>query len=83
VQALHTVRFYSQFHCAAGKLLRPLDGLPALALHLYVVPVFWVAGSNKYNSFDATVAWFGSSDAGLDLPLPTLMALLAVGVMSA
>lgn len=53
------------------------DGIPALALRLYLVPVFWSAGMNKWMAFDATVAWFGDPDFGLGLPLPWLMAFLA------
>jgi len=55
--------------------LQPLDGLPSLALRLYLVPVFWTAGMNKLAAFPDTVAWFGVD--GLDLPFPTLMASLA------
>ncbi|WP_371922668.1 DoxX family protein [Simiduia sp. 21SJ11W-1] len=62
-----------------GKLLTPIDGLPALLLRLYLVPVFWMAGTNKLNNFEATVAWMGNPDWGLGLPLPWLMAALATG----
>lgn len=54
---------------------RAVDFLGPLALRLYLVPVFWVAGMNKLNGFDNVVAWFGS----MGLPLPTLMAGLATG----
>lgn len=57
--------------------LRQLDGLPALAIRLYLVPVFWMAGSQKFLHFADTVDWFGSSDYGLGLPFPTLLAALA------
>ena len=57
--------------------LKHLDGLPALALRLYLIPVFWMAGISKFNSFEDTVAWFGDPDWGLGLPLPWLMAFLA------
>ncbi len=60
-----------------GGTLKPLDGIPALALRLYLVPVFWMAGTNKMSSFDSTVAWFGNPDWGLGLPFPWLMAFLA------
>lgn len=60
-----------------SDLLQPVDGLPALALRLYLVPIFWSAGMNKLNAFDDTVAWFGNADWGLGLPFPTLMAGLA------
>lgn len=32
---------------------------------------------SKFNSFDATVEWFGNSEWGLGLPFPWLMAFLA------
>ncbi|QQD17392.1 DoxX family protein [Spongiibacter nanhainus] len=57
--------------------LAPLDGLPALALRLYLVPVMWMAGSSKLMHFQDTVNWFGNDDWGLGLPFPTLMAALA------
>lgn len=60
-----------------SEKLKHLDGLPALALRLYLIPVFWMAGMSKFNSFDDTVAWFGNPDWGLGLPLPWLMAFLA------
>lgn len=57
-----------------------------LALRLYLVPVFWVAGTNKLAANDAdgivsqdVITWFGNTDWGLGLPLPALMACLAVG----
>lgn len=69
---------------ALSRLLQPLllslrqfDGLPSLALRLYLVPVFWMAGMSKFMAFDDTVAWFGDPVNGLGLPLPWLMAALA------
>ena len=56
---------------------RPLSFLAPLALRLYLVPVFWVAGMNKVNSFDDIVAWFGNEQWGLGLPFPELLAFLA------
>ena len=56
---------------------RQLDFLAPLFLRLYLVPVFWMAGIQKYNSFEDTAAWFGNSEWGLGLPLPSLMAFLA------
>lgn len=58
---------------------RAVDWLAPLALRLYLAPVFWVAGTNKLNSFESTVAWFGNPDWGLGLPFPTLMASMATG----
>ena len=57
--------------------LHHLDGLPSLALRLYLVPVFWMAGSQKFLHFQDTVDWFGDADYGLGLPLPWLLAALA------
>lgn len=57
--------------------LSHFDGIATLALRLFLAPVFWMAGLNKFHSFDSTVEWFGNSDWGLGLPLPWLMAFLA------
>ena len=54
-----------------------IDWLGPLALRLYLVPVLWVAGMNKFGSFDNIVDWFGNADYGLGLPMPWLMAFLA------
>lgn len=61
---------------------RHLDFLAPLALRLYLVPVFWMAGSNKINfetfaPYDSVVQWFANPDWGLGLPFPTVMAYLA------
>ena len=53
------------------------DFLGPLALRLYLVPVFWMAGTKKWESFDSTVEWFGNPDWGLGLPFPLLLAFLA------
>jgi len=58
---------------------RAVDFLGPLALRLYLVPVFWVAGTNKLGGMDNVIAWFGNPDWGLGLPFPALMAWLAVG----
>lgn len=67
----------SQYYQNAATALQHFDGIAALALRLYLVPVFWMAGSNKLMHFQDTVAWFGDKDAGLGLPFPSLMAALA------
>lgn len=56
-----------------------VDFLGPLALRLYLVPVFWVAGTNKLGGMDNVIAWFGNAEWGLGLPFPALMAWLAVG----
>jgi len=66
------------------------DGLPTLLLRLYLAPVFIIAGFNKLNLSDPDVSglanllandnivqWFGNTQWGLGLPLPTLLANLA------
>lgn len=60
-----------------GGALQPIDGLAALLLRLYLVPIFWSAGMHKFSAFTDTVDWFGNADYGLGLPLPWLMAFLA------
>lgn len=57
---------------------RKLDFLGPLALRLYLVPVFWVAGTNKIVGFDNVVTWFGNAEWGLGLPFPLQLAALAV-----
>jgi len=58
---------------------KAVDFLGPLALRLYLMPVFWVAGNNKLAHMDNTIAWFGNADWGLGLPFPALLAWLAVG----
>ncbi|WP_341504002.1 DoxX family protein [Gallaecimonas sp. GXIMD4217] len=68
------------FLIAAQRLLdktRCLDFLGPLALRLYLVPIFWMAGTKKVENFSDTAAWFGNPDWGLGLPFPELMAALA------
>lgn len=53
-----------------------LDFLAPLALRLYLVPVFWMAGSKKFINFSSTADWFGNSEWGLGLPLPYLLVIM-------
>ena len=53
------------------------DFIAPLLLRLYLVPVFWMAGSMKLGSMESTIEWFGNPDWGLGLPLPFLMAWAA------
>ncbi|MFK7829131.1 MAG: DoxX family protein [Congregibacter sp.] len=66
-----------RFHEAVLGRLSHLDGLAPLALRLYLVPVFWMAGTQKLSSIDNTIEWFGNADWGLGLPFPTVFAYLA------
>jgi len=56
---------------------RGLDFLGPLALRLYLVPIFWMAGNKKLDSMDDVVQWFGNPDWGLGLPYPEYMAWAA------
>ncbi|MDA7785210.1 DoxX family protein [Pseudomonadales bacterium] len=53
------------------------DFIAPLLLRLYLVLVFWMAGTMKLGSMESTIEWFGNSDWGLGLPLPFLMAWIA------
>ena len=54
------------------------DFIAPLLLRLYLVPVFWMAGTMKLGSMESTIEWFGNPDWGLGLPLPFLMAWIAI-----
>jgi uncharacterized membrane protein YphA (DoxX/SURF4 family) len=69
--------FYYSIHKAIFPRLQYADGLGPLALRLYLVPIFWVAGTTKLGGIENTIAWFGNPDWGLGLPFPALMAYLA------
>ena len=62
-----------------------LDFIGPVLLRLYLVPVFWVAGNNKWNPFDegssldSVIEWFGNAEWGLGLPFPALNAYMAWG----
>jgi len=56
---------------------RALDFIGPLALRLYLVPIFWMAGTKKLADMDSIIEWFGNPDWGLGLPFPEVMAWLA------
>lgn len=60
-----------------GLISRIISPIASLGLRLYLVPIFWMAGTHKLNHFQDTVEWFGNTDWGLGLPFPWLMAFLA------
>ena len=70
-------QLYYTIHNALFYRLKYLDGLAPLALRLYLVPVFWMAGSQKIAGMDSTIEWFGNPDWGLGLPFPSVLAHLA------
>lgn len=66
--------------CKTQSLLnktRAVDFLAPLALRLYLVPIFWMAGTKKLANMDSTIDWFGNADWGLELPFPELLAWAA------
>jgi putative oxidoreductase len=69
--------WYYTIHNAIFPRLQHLDGLAPLAMRLYLVPVFWMAGTQKIAGIDSTIEWFGNPDWGLGLPAPELLAYLA------
>ena len=69
--------FYYSIHKAIFPRLQYADGLGPLAMRLYLVPIFWVAGTTKLGGIEDTIAWFGNPVWGLGLPFPALMAYLA------
>ncbi|MCB1689289.1 MAG: DoxX family protein [Halioglobus sp.] len=70
-------QWYYALHNAIFPRLKYLDGLAPLALRLYLVPVFWMAGTQKIAGMDNTIEWFGNPDWGLGLPFPTVLAYMA------
>lgn len=58
---------------------RAVDFVAPLLLRLYLTPVLMQAGWNKMLAFEDTAAWFGNPDWGLGLPMPEIMASLAIG----
>ncbi len=69
--------WYYKLHNVIFPRLQHLDGLAPLALRLYLVPVFWMAGTQKIKGIDNTIEWFGNTEWGLGLPAPELLAYLA------
>ena len=71
------IDFLADTHGFLLKKIKLLDFIAPLLLRLYLVPIFWMAGTKKLGSMDDTIAWFGNPDWGLGMPLPGLMAYLA------
>jgi len=71
------VTFYLPLHNLLTKTT-VVDGIAPLLLRIYLAPVLMQAGWNKYIAFEDTVGWFGNADWGLGLPLPGLLAALAI-----
>ena len=71
------VERYYRLHNGIFTRLQRLDGLAPLAIRLFLVPVFWMAGTQKIAGMEQTIEWFGNPDWGLGLPFPALLAYLA------
>lgn len=67
----------ARFQEGLADRIAVLDGLAPLAMRLFLVPVFWMAGTQKIRGIDNTIEWFGNADWGLGLPFPTVLAYLA------
>jgi len=64
-------------HTLLLNLTKHFDFIAPLLLRLYLVPIFWMAGTKKLSGMEDTIAWFGNPDWGLGLPFPGLLAYLA------
>ena len=71
--------FLNKAHTLLNSSLK-LDFIPLLLIRLYLVPIFWMAGTKKLNAFDSTAAWFGNTEWGLGLPFPELLTFLVTAV---
>lgn len=72
---MHSMNFIASAFTQSVAAISRADFLAPLLLRLYLAPIFWMAGWNKFAHFEDTAAWFGGS---LGLPLPALMAALAI-----
>ncbi|QWF71641.1 DoxX family protein [Methylomonas paludis] len=71
----HTPAIVARLRAGCDKA-KPAEFLAPLCLRLYLAPVFWMAGVQKFSHFSQTVEWFGNSETGLGLPAPYLLVLL-------
>lgn len=70
-------QLYYSIHNAIFPRLSHLDGLPPLALRVFLFFPFLMAGEQKISGMENTIAWFGNPDWGLGLPAPEILAPLA------
>lgn len=64
-------------HAFFLEKIKLLDFIAPLLLRLYLVPIFWMAGTKKLAGMEDTIAWFGNPDWGLGLPFPAVLAYMA------
>jgi uncharacterized membrane protein YphA (DoxX/SURF4 family) len=75
---IHTTQSLALKAQALLNKTKHVEFIAPLLLRLYLIPVFWMAGTQKISHFENTVSWFGNADWGLGLPFPWLMAVLAI-----
>lgn len=56
---------------------KELDFIVLVAIRLYLVPVLWMAGTQKLLHMSSTIEWFGNTEWGLGLPMPVVLAYSA------
>jgi putative oxidoreductase len=74
---MNITQFYAPLHNLLNKT-NVAEGIAPFLFRLYLAPVLMQAGYNKLVGFENTVAWFGNADWGLGLPMPAVMASLAI-----
>lgn len=77
MNTIHQHKIIQQWQYLRDHFLKN-ESLAALALRLYLIPVFWAGGVNKLFAFKENVEWFGNDDWGLGLPMPALMVSLVI-----
>lgn len=70
-------RILTYAHAFLLEKIKLADFIAPLLLRLYLVPIFWMAGTKKLAGMENTIAWFANPDWGLGLPFPTLLAYMA------
>jgi len=74
---MNLITLYQPLHQLLNKTMIA-EGIAPLLIRIYLAPVLIQAGWNKYSSFENTVSWFANPDWGLGLPMPGLLASLAI-----
>jgi putative oxidoreductase len=75
---MHIITLYKPWQNGLDKTL-VLEGIAPLLFRLFLAPILIQAGYTKLLAFENTVDWFGNAEYGLGLPLPFIMASLAIG----
>lgn len=59
------------------SLIKNFDFLGPVAIRIYLIPIFWMAGIEKITHIESTAEWFGNPEWGLGLPYPVVLAYLS------